>query len=229
MTPEMVRAAFGAESQRLSQVVAAADDAAFARLSPCAPWTVAELAYHVRLSMGRLPGMLAAPEPAGTGLVPAAAYYQNDHRFSATTNAERIQSAQRGAAALPGSAARARDFAWTRQQAWTALQAAPSGRVVQTRHGDRMLLTDFVRTRVLELAVHGLDLAAALNRQPWMTPLAADVTQELLLPAEAAARLQDKTGWNQVTLIAKLTGRRPVKPAETQLIQSAGIQQLALG
>jgi len=127
------------------------------------------------------------------------------------------------------SAARARDFDWTRQQAWTALQAAPPGRVVQTRHGDRMLLTDFLRTRVLELAVHGLDLAAALNHQPWMTPLAADVTQELLLPAEAAARLRDKTGWNQVTLIAKLTGRRPVNPAETRLIQSAGIQQLALG
>jgi hypothetical protein len=37
--------------------------------------------------------------------------------------------------------------------------------VVLTRHGDRMLLTEFLRTRVLELAVHGLDLAAVDDRE----------------------------------------------------------------
>lgn len=225
----MILAAFGAESLRLSEVVDTADDAAFARHSPCAPWTVAELVYHVRMTMGRLPGMLAAPEPAGTDLVSAAAYYRPDQRFSASTNDDRIRSAQRGAAALPDAAARARDFSETRQQAWALLQGARPGRVVQTRHGDRMLLTEFLRTRVLELAVHGLDLAAALERQPWMTPLAATVTEELLLPSAAAARLRTQTGWDQVTVVAKLTGRRPVASAETRLIQSLGIQWLALG
>jgi uncharacterized protein (TIGR03083 family) len=229
MTPEMILEAFGAESQRLLEVVAGVDDAAFARPSPCEPWTVAELVYHVRMTMGRLPGMLAAPEPADSGLVSAAAYYRADQRFSAATNADRVRSAQRGAAALPGAAARARDFAGARQQAWALLQAAPQGRVVRTRHGDRMLLTEFLRTRVLELAVHGLDLAAALERQPWMTTQAAHVTEELLLPSAAAARLRAQASWDQVTLIAKLTGRRPVTPAETQLIKHAGIRWLALG
>jgi uncharacterized protein (TIGR03083 family) len=229
MTPEMILEAFDAESRRLSEVVAGADDAAFARPSPCAPWTVAELVYHVRMAIGRLPRMLAAPEPAASGLVSAAAYYRPDQRFSAATNAERIQSAQRGAAALDGTAARARDFAEARQQAWALLRAAPPGRAVQTRHGDRMLLTEFLRTRVLELAVHGLDLATALERQPWMTALAAQATEELLLPSAAAATLRAETGWDQVTLVAKLTGRRPVTPTETQLVQAAGIQWLALG
>jgi uncharacterized protein (TIGR03083 family) len=228
MTPEMILEAFGAESQRLLEVVAGADDAAFARPSPCAPWTVAELVYHVRMTMGRLPGMLAAPEPAGSGLVPAAAYYRVDQRFSAATNADRIRSAQLGAAALPGAAARARDFAQARQQAWALLQAEPPTRVVQTRHGDRMLLTEFLRTRTLELAVHGLDLAAALERQPWMTTPAANVTQDLIVSSAAATTLRAETGWDQVTLIAKLTGRRPVTTAETQLIQHTGIRWLAL-
>jgi hypothetical protein len=40
---------------------------------------------------------------------------------------------------------------------------------VRTRHGDVMLLTEFMRTRVLELAVHGLDLATGLGRDPWLT------------------------------------------------------------
>jgi uncharacterized protein (TIGR03083 family) len=229
MTPQMIIGAFGAESERLSEVAAGADDAAFARPSPCPPWTVAELLYHVQMTMGRLSVMLAAPEPAGNDLVPAPGYYRADQRFSAAANADRIQSAQRGAAALPGAAARARDFCQAREHACTLLQAAPPGRVVRTRHGDRMLLTEFMRTRVLELAVHGLDLAAGLDRQPWTTDLAAHVTEELLLPSSAAARLRTATGWDRVTLIAKLTGRAPATATETQLVQSLGIQRLALG
>ena len=54
---------------------------------------------------------------------------------------------------------------------------------MRTRHGDLISLTEFLRTRVLELAVHRLDLAVALGREPWMTQPAAQVTEELLLPA----------------------------------------------
>jgi hypothetical protein len=50
--------AFGAESDRLCEVLAGLDDAAFARASGCPPWTVADLAYHVRMTIGRLPDML---------------------------------------------------------------------------------------------------------------------------------------------------------------------------
>lgn len=229
MTPDIIQEAFGAEARQLSGVVAGLDDAAFARPTGCDPWTVAELAYHVRMALGRLPGMLAAPEPAGPGLVSAAGYYVADQRFSMATNAGRIQSAQRGAAALAGAADRARDVEAARQQAEAAVRDAPPGRVVLTRHGDRMLLTEFLRTRVLELAVHGLDLAAALDRKPWMTVPAAHVTEELLLPSAAAGRLRTETGWDRVGLIARLTGRHPVTTAEAGLIQSVHAGQLALG
>jgi uncharacterized protein (TIGR03083 family) len=229
MEPGIIREAFGAESRRLSEVVAGLDDAAFAQPTPCDPWTVADLVYHVRMTMGRLPGMIGAPDPAGTDLVTAAGYYRGDQRFSAGTNAQRIRSAQRGAAGLAGAAARGRDFDEARERAWVALRAAPPGRVVLTRHGDRMLLAEFLRTRVLELAVHGLDLAAGLDRAPWMTAPAAEVTEDLLLPAAAAARLRAGTGWDRITLIAGLTGRRLLTPAETGLVQSAGTGWLALG
>ena len=229
MMADLIYEAFGAEGRRLSRVLAGLDDAAFARPTSCAPWTVAELAYHVRMTMGRLPGMLAAPEPAGSDLVSAAGYYRADRRFSTATNAGRIESAQRGAAALAGAAARARDVEVARRQAELALRDAPPGRVVTTRHGDRMLLSEFLRTRVLELAVHGLDLAAALDREPWMTAQAAHVTEDLLLAPAAASLLRAETGWDRVGLIARLTGRHPVTPAETELIQSAHIGRLALG
>jgi uncharacterized protein (TIGR03083 family) len=229
MTADLIYEAFGAEARQLSGVLAGLDEAAFARPTACDPWTVAELVCHMRMAVGRLPAMLAAPEPADPDLVPAAGYYRADQRFSPATNADRIQSAQRGAAALAGAAARVRDFDAARRQAESALRDAAPGRVVATRHGDPMLVTEFLRTRVLELAVHGLDLAAALDREPWMTIQAAQVTEDLLLPAGAAGWLRAETGWDRVSLIARLTGRHPVTPAETGLIQSTGIGRLALG
>ena len=75
--------------------------------------------------------------------------------------------------------------------------------------------------------MHGLDLAAALDREPWMTIEAARVTEDLLLPCGAAG-LRAETGWDRVGLIARLTGRHPVTPAETELIESTGIGRLAL-
>ena len=181
----MIQEAFGLESARLAEVAAGLDDAAFARPTRCDPWTVAELLFHVAMTMRRLPGMIAAPAPSRAALVCAADYYRPDQRFSAATNADRIESARRGAAGLDGAAGRARDVREARQQAWAAMRDAPPGQVVQTRHGDPMLLAEFLRTRVLELAVHGLDLAAALDREPWMTAAAAGVTEDLLLPGAA--------------------------------------------
>ena len=95
MRAERIVEAFGAESARLPEVAASLDDAAFARPTRCDPWTVAELLSHVVMTMRRLPGMLAAPAPSGAALVSAAGYYRPDQRFSAATNADRIESARR--------------------------------------------------------------------------------------------------------------------------------------
>jgi uncharacterized protein (TIGR03083 family) len=225
----LVVEAFDAESLRLSEVVAGLDEGDFARPSPCPPWTAGELLQHVRMTMERLDVMLAAPEPGGGVLVTAPDYYRADRRFSAAVNSDRIQSARRGAAAQPGAASRAAGFRRARERAWSLVRAAPPQRVVLTRHGDRMVLTEFLRTRVFELAVHGLDLAAALDRRPWMTAAAAQVTEELLLTSADAARLRAAAGWDRVTLIAKLTGRAAATAAETRLIGSLDVRPLALG
>lgn len=221
--------AFDAESRRLAEVADGLDDASFARPSPCVPWTAGELLCHVQMTIERLGGMLAEPEPEAHGLVTAAGYYRADERFSAAVNDERIASAQRGAAALSGCLERARAFRDARDRAWSLITAAPPERMVRTRHGDRMLLAEFLRTRVLELAVHGLDLAVAVGREPWLTEQAAAVTSDLLLPAADAARLRQAACWAPVTLIAKLTGRLPLTTAEADLIGSLGICWLALG
>jgi uncharacterized protein (TIGR03083 family) len=221
--------AFGAEAGRLSEIIFATDDAALDRASPCPPWTVRELVCHVRIGLGRVPSMLAEPEPPPGPLIPAPGYYRPDVRFSPAVNDDRIAAAQRGARAAGPAPALARDLDQAWRDAWALVRGAPQGRVVRTRHGDRMLLTEFLRTRVLEVAVHGLDLAAGLDRPPWLTGAAAAVVEDLTLPAGAAARLRDESGWDQPTLIAKATGRFPLSPADAALLERHGLRRLALG
>jgi uncharacterized protein (TIGR03083 family) len=233
MAASEVLEAFAAEAQSLAAGLAGEPAAAFSAASPCPPWTVGELLWHVANAAGRVRGMLADPEPplpGGQGLVPAAGYYRADRRFSAATNADRIATAQRGAAGLdPAGLRAALDGAWRATLADCA--AAPPGRRVLTRHGDPMLLTEFMRTRVLELAVHGLDLAAGVGRDPWLTDAAAGLVEELILPgrADAAGRLRQRLRWDRAGLIARATGRRPLTAAERQAVQDAGLRWLALG
>jgi uncharacterized protein (TIGR03083 family) len=225
MADDSVGRAFQAEARSLSAAMVAVPAGALDRPSPCPPWTAAELFSHVRVAVGRLLPMLAAPELTGDGsLVSAAGYYQPDHRFSAATNADRIATAQRGAAELDATSLVA-EFGRVWHEAWTLVEAASPGRVVRTRHGDLMLLTEFLRTRVLELAVHGLDLATALGQPPWLTPEAATVVEDLALPRGTAAEL----GWPHATLVAAITGRRDLTPAERTALEDHHLRRLALG
>jgi uncharacterized protein (TIGR03083 family) len=222
--------AFQAEAERLSSAVSAQTAAAFARPSPCPPWTAGELLCHVTGAVGRLSHMLTEPEPVPAGrLVSALGYYRPDHRFSPDTNADRIATAQRGASRLAAGDL-AEDFTRARDEAWALVRAAPPGRLVRTRHGDLMMLTEFLRTRVVELAAHGLDLATALNRDPWLTAEAAAVIEDLVLPSGAAPVIRERLGWDRATLIAALTRRRrPLTPAEAGLLAARGVRWLALG
>lgn len=104
------------------------------------------------------------------------------------------------------------------------LGAVLRGRVVRTRHGDAMALAEFLVTRVVEVGVHGLDLAAALGREPWLTPAAAEVATALLtggrdVPAEL--------GWDRLTLVGRTTGRVPLTDRERAVLDAAGVRRLA--
>jgi uncharacterized protein (TIGR03083 family) len=198
----------------------------WSRPTACVPWTVAELLAHVLTAVARIPGMLEAPAPA-VASSSAVDYYRPDARFSDNTNVERVDLARQRAATTDGHAlARELDDAWRRIGRLCARE--PLSRTVRTRHGDAMLLTDFLTTRVVELGVHGLDLAAALGRQPWLTPPAADLLTTLLLGTGGTLALRD-LGWDAVTFVARATNRRPMTPEEARLLERAGIRRLSLG
>ncbi|SCF04749.1 maleylpyruvate isomerase N-terminal domain-containing protein [Micromonospora chokoriensis] len=218
-----VRAAFAAECARLTEVVTDLTDADLDRPTDCPPWTVQELIAHVRTGVGRLTDMLAAPAPPRAE-VDAAGYFGRA-KFTAQVDADRIAGGRRAALQVHRAALAAElDRAWRATDA--AVAAAAPDRVVRTRHGDAMRLTEFLRTRVVEVGVHGLDLAAALDRPPWLTTGAAEVIVDLLTgghPTPAAL------GWDRITVIRKTTGRAALTAPERAAIDAAGFRWLAFG
>ncbi|MFG1609344.1 maleylpyruvate isomerase N-terminal domain-containing protein [Actinoplanes sp. NPDC049265] len=168
------------ESDTLIRALGDLPAVAWERPTRCTPWLIRDLTGHLVVTMSRLPGMVAGPAPARAE-VTAAGYYRPDGRFDAGTDADRVESARRHAA----GASPADLIATLAESCHAAIVAAAGqspGRVVLTRHGDPMLLTEFLTTRVVELGLHGLDIADAAGRPPWITAAATDHLLRLLFP-----------------------------------------------
>jgi uncharacterized protein (TIGR03083 family) len=225
--------ALRAESAVLAAVAAGLTEADLERPSPCPPWTAAGLLGHVIVAAGRVGPALEAAPAAGPGAGPltdARGYYRPDHRFSPAVNADRVDVAAGLAARLRTAPVLAAELAAACQLMLTLAESAPAGTLVRTRHGDLMPLTDFVVTRVVELGVHGLDLAIALDREPWLTSEAAVVLEDLLLPGDSQpAQLQALLHCDRSGLIARLTGRAALTGADQSALAESGVTVLALG
>lgn len=149
------------------------------------------------------------------------------------SGAARSRSEPSGAARSGGEQPRAvaslaDDLAATARTVLAVCRAEPAGRIVRTRHGDAMLLADFLTTRVVELAVHGLDVADAVGRRPWLTAAAADHLRDLLFGPDRRAAVA-ALGWDPVTVLRKATGRDPVSGPERTALARAGLRALTLG
>ena len=225
---DFIQAALRGEAERLTQALRPMGDAALLAPTRCAPWTVAELLSHVTIAVGRLEDMVTGAEPvAAAALVDAAGYYRRDKRFSPGMNAERIASAQAGADVASPTEVVVR-FEQTWRRASSLVEAQPGSRVVLTRHGDLMRLDEFLRTRIVELAVHGLDLAEALGVRPWLSDEAAVVVGVLLVDGADPGVVMD-LGWTRLELINKTTGRLPLDERENALLDGVGVQWLSFG
>jgi uncharacterized protein (TIGR03083 family) len=229
MPANEIAAALAAEADALCAVLAVLTAADLDRASPCPPWTARELTCHMIIGARRIAQALRGPDDPAASLITTVGYYRADERFSSAVNANRIDTAQNLARQLGAPAAIRTELTRACAESVGLLAQAPTDRAIRTRHGDRMLLTDFARTRVVELGLHGLDLALALDRPPWLTGEAATVLAELLLPAGNAARLCVELGCDRTALIALLTGRADAAPTQAAALASAGAIRLALG
>lgn len=147
-------------------------------------WNLAELTAHTIRAWTTLTQYLESPEPAGQAPMSAAEYLATGMTTPGIHEGVE-QRAREDAAELGGSsAAAAREAA---AAALEALEEAPDNRLVMSRLGP-LTLREFVRTRTLELVVHGLDLARALGVEPPKEVRDAAVPAITLLAQAAAER-----------------------------------------
>jgi uncharacterized protein (TIGR03083 family) len=229
MPANSVTAAVAAEAAALGTALAGLTVADLDRASTCPPWRARELACHVIVGARRVAEAVASPDDPTIALIATVGYYRPDDRFSPAVNTDRIDVARNLARRLASPDGIRAELARACAETVELLTAAPADLAVRTRHGDRMLLTDFARTRVVELGLHGLDLAITLDRPPWLTDEAASELEQLLLPAGNAARLRTELGIGRAALIALLTGRAVPSPTEAAALARAGPVHLALG
>lgn len=225
--PPTTVAAFAAEAANLTAAMATVTEDEFARPTRCDPWTVRDLLAHVGMATDIVAGMLAEPAPASAE-IDAAGYYRPDKRFSAATNSARVAAAIAAAQRAESGAHLVGRFDRTWREVYALVTAQPANRIVRTRHGEAITLADFMITRVVELAVHGLDLADALARRPWLHDAAAKVVTRLLLPRGSESTM-DSLGWDRLTLLRKATGRDQVTDTERDRLRDIGLAWLALG
>jgi uncharacterized protein (TIGR03083 family) len=191
------------ESRLAARSLSAVADDAFAGPTRLPVWTLKELFAHMWSDLDRIRMYLAGPAPAAADTDAVAYWRRYDPADDGPITAERA----RGIAGRFASGAElVRSFDDARAEAIALAVATPEDRIVAT-WGPTMRFDEYLRTRILEMGVHGLDLADALGGEPWLTPGAADVTRRILigLLGEEPAIVRR---WSDRSFIEAGTGRR---------------------
>lgn len=171
-----VRGVLRAETESFLDALDGSFDEVAARPTRLPAWTVGDLVAHVWRDLDRLREALAA-QPAATIDVDAVSYWRAYD--PATRGPEIAARAIETAARFSDREALAGDLRRVLDEGLAGARVVPDDRRVVT-WGPGMRLDEFLATRVLEVAIHGLDLADALARDPWLTPGAASITRGIL-------------------------------------------------
>lgn len=162
-------------------------------------WTVRDLVGHTSRSLTTVVDYLGGAGPID--LDTAADYFRAAAAVDSVMFADMVAERGRSAGASLGRAPAAA-VASLAERTTHALENAPDDSLVASPLG-AMALAEYLPTRTFELAVHGCDLAAAVDL-PLTVPASAGESAARL----AAALLGERTG----EVLLALTGRRPLPP-----------------
>jgi uncharacterized protein (TIGR03083 family) len=203
------------ETEALSAVLRALDPAQFDRPTNCPPWDLRELVVHTAASVGiRDPFPSADPQSVPSS---AADYYRRPERNTSKYRQGNVERTTQLSRQIPAGTSPARWFDEVTHDAVTKLSHDDLNRIVLISERGAMRLADWVVTRVISVAAHGLDVALTLGRQPWTTSSAMTVIRPVfveLIGAEPPASVH----WDDHTLLATATGRRALTAEERKLL-----------
>lgn len=208
-----IAGALAAECELVSRATSALGEADFALPTRCSAWNVKELLAHMHRGVDRINIGLASPPKAPVD-TDSVTYWR---RYDPTTDGVAIgDRAKEVALSHPTGAALAAawDDVWRR--ALEAVRGSVPTRSIET-WGPVLSLDEFLKTRVLEMTVHGTDLADALGSGPWATRAGVEITNEILL-ALLNDGLPSDLGWDDLTLLEKGCGRRQLSEEEAGIL-----------
>jgi uncharacterized protein (TIGR03083 family) len=183
---------------------------AFSLPTRCEAWDVRALLGHLWRDVDRVV-VYAAGEPPERADSDAVAYYRSGYDPAADA-ADVARRAVEAADAFPDGRALAAGFDRRWREAVDVARSLPPDRLVRT-FGPCLRLDEYLCTRLLEAAVHGLDLTDALGREPWITPRAVEVVRAMLvglLETEPPVELE----WDDLAFLEAGTGRRALTDRE---------------
>jgi uncharacterized protein (TIGR03083 family) len=201
------------ECQLVSDLVSELPEQDFGRPTRCTEWNVKELVAHMYRDVLRVFTGLSepAPEVADTDSVTYwRAYAPVD---DATDIADRAKE-------IAGQHEMGRDMAEAWNDLWQRSVALATTsdreRIVRTWR-PTLTLDDLLRTRVLEITVHRMDLNAALGLPFDPTEAGLEITEEILLGLLGQA-IPEGLGWDGPTFLDKGTGRADLTEGERGML-----------
>jgi uncharacterized protein (TIGR03083 family) len=201
------------ECEQVSAIVLSLTEDEFAKPTRLPAWNVKELLGHMHRDINRTNTALSTPAPAEITADSVSYWRTYDPVHDAPAIADRAKELAAGyetGVALAG--------AWN--EMWRgALEGAAAtdrSRLVVT-WGPQLTLDEFMKTRVLEITVHRMDMEHALGRKGWGTDLAVSIVDDILeglLGEQPPSDLE----WDVVDFIETGTGRRPLTDSERAIL-----------
>jgi uncharacterized protein (TIGR03083 family) len=201
VTSEVLEA-FRDEAKVLDGVVEKLSTDDLSRPTNCPPWNVKQLLVHVAIVLPPSPLRVAAASTPD--IDNAADCYRRPERTTTDYHEGIADKAVEAAADLTDGFGVRRLLTRRWQTAWQDWSERDLSDVIAHSAGS-CRLDDYIVTRVISHAAHGLDLALSLGRQPWTTARALAVMRPVftsLLGVEPPSR------WDGQGFFARATGRR---------------------
>jgi uncharacterized protein (TIGR03083 family) len=201
------------ETHALSTVLRDLNAADFTQPTNCPPWNLRELIVHMADSIAiRGPFRTVAPQSV---LASAADYYRRPERDTPEYRQRNVDQTQQLSRTVLADTP-----AWFDQAARDTVARLGDDdldRAVVIPGRGAMRLADWIVTRVISIAAHGLDVAITLDREPWTTGPALTIIRPVFVDLLGAAP-PTALHWDDQTFLATATGRRALTDQERVLL-----------
>lgn len=192
------------------------EPADLARATNCPPWDLQELVVHIGASIrvGDVPFRVAESQAKPHS---AADYYRRPERSTSSYRQDNVDRTIELARTVVADTSAVQWFDEVAEQAIAALGTWDLDQVVVIRGRGAMRLADWVTTRVVSVAAHGIDVAITLARAPWTTPSALEVVRPVFIDL-LGSEPPEALNWDDQTLLITATGRRVLNEQERDLL-----------